>query len=76
MSPPIEPNAWPKLSLALGTSIVIGLYLLANVAYLAVMPVEEIRHSRLVAADVAQRLIGAPGLAGVLTDLNVALVGP
>ncbi|HEX9085542.1 MAG TPA: amino acid permease, partial [Gemmatimonadaceae bacterium] len=42
-----------------GTLIIIGLYLLANLAYLAVLPVEEIRHSKLVAADVADRLMGS-----------------
>src|SRR6267143_880393 len=49
-----------------GTLIIIALYLLANVAYLAVLPVEEIRHSKLVAADVAQRWMGAAGVAIVL----------
>src|SRR5207245_8595874 len=46
-----------------GTLIIIGLYLLANVAYLAVLPVEEIRHSKLVAADVADKLVGPVGVA-------------
>src|SRR5450759_785982 len=48
-----------------GTLIIIALYLLANVAYLAVLPVEEIRHSKLVAADVAYRLMGSAGVAFV-----------
>src|SRR4029079_6653563 len=33
------------LSLALGTFIVIGLYLLANVAYLATLPFDQIQHA-------------------------------
>ncbi len=33
------------LSLALGTGLVIALYLLANVAYLCVLPLEKIQHA-------------------------------
>ena len=54
-----------------GTAAVILIYLLANIAYLAVMPVDEIRHSRLVAAEVAQRLIGPVGV--VLVSVTVML---
>src|SRR6202521_540206 len=58
-----------------GTLIIIALYLLANVAYLAVLPVEEIRHSKLVAADVAQRLMGAAGVAFVSVAVMVSAFG-
>src|ERR1700674_5336959 len=51
--------------LIFGTSIIIALYLLLYVGYLAVLPVEEIRHSKLVAADVADKLVGAVGVAFV-----------
>ncbi len=44
-----------------GTLAVIAIYLLANIAYLAVLPIDQIRVSRLVAADVAQHVLGAPG---------------
>src|SRR5205823_9936792 len=47
------------------------IYLLANVAYLGVLTVEEIGQSKLVAADVAFRLIGQPGV--VLVSLTVML---
>ena len=43
-------------ALILGTLAVIVIYLLANLAYLAVFPVEQMRTSPLIAADVAQRL--------------------
>ncbi len=33
------------LSLALGTSLVIGIYLLANIAYLVTLPLEQIQHA-------------------------------
>ena len=58
-----------------GTLIIIGLYLLANLAYLAVLPVEEIRRSKLVAADVAERVMGAPGVAFVSVAVMVSTFG-
>ncbi|HEX3535019.1 MAG TPA: amino acid permease [Gemmatimonadaceae bacterium] len=61
--------------LIFGTLIIIALYLLANVAYLAVLPVEEIRHSKLVAADVAERLMGATGVAFVAAAVMVSTFG-
>ena len=39
------------------------------------MPVEEIRTSRLVAADVAQRLIGAPGVIFVAITVMLSTFG-
>lgn len=58
-----------------GTLIIIALYLLANLAYLAVLPVEEIRRSKLVAADVAERLMGTPGVAFVSVAVMVSTFG-
>jgi APA family basic amino acid/polyamine antiporter len=40
-----EPRRNVPLSLALGTGLVIGLYLLANVAYLCLLPIERIQHA-------------------------------
>lgn len=54
-----------------GTLAVIVIYSLANLAYLAVLPVDEIRTSKLVAADVAERVIGRPGV--VLVGVTVML---
>jgi APA family basic amino acid/polyamine antiporter len=62
-------------AIIIGTLAVIAIYLLANVAYLAVMPVDEIRHSRLVAADVAQRLMGAPGVIFVACTVMLSTFG-
>jgi basic amino acid/polyamine antiporter, APA family len=61
--------------LIIGTCGIIVIYLLANIAYLAVMPVEEIRHSRLVAADVAQRLAGTAGVAFVAVVVMISTFG-
>lgn len=59
-------------ALIIGTLLIIAIYLLANLAYLAVLPVGEIRQSPLVAADVAERVLGAPGVlfVGVLVMLS------
>ena len=70
-----DPRRVLPRAIIIGTVLVIAIYLLANVAYLAVMPVEEIRHSRLVAADVAQRLIGAPGVVLVATTVMLSTFG-
>src|SRR5437773_2873966 len=40
-----DPRRNLPLSLALGTGLVIGLYLLANLAYLCVLPLEKIQHA-------------------------------
>jgi len=70
-----DPRRVLPRAIIIGTLAVIAIYLLANVAYLAVMPVEEIRHSKLVAADVAQRLIGAPGVVFVATTVMLSTFG-
>ena len=58
-------------ALIYGTVAVVAIYLLANLAYLGVMNVDEMSQSKLVAADVAMRLIGQPGV--VLVSLTVML---
>ena len=70
-----DPRRTLPRAIIIGTVMVIAIYLLANVAYLAVMPVQEIRHSRLVAADVAQRLIGAPGVVFVAVTVMLSTFG-
>jgi amino acid transporter len=64
----------PKV-LIFGTLIIIALYLLANAAYLAVLPIEQIRQSKLVAADVAETLMGAPGVAFVSVAVMISTFG-
>jgi amino acid transporter len=58
-----------------GTLIIIGLYLLANSAYLAVLPIEQIRQSKLVAADVAETLMGTAGVAFVSVAVMISTFG-
>ena len=62
-----EPRRNIPLSLALGTSIVIGVYLLANLAYLVMLPLDAIQHAP------ADRVATA-GLESVFPGLGVALM--
>ena len=70
-----DPRKTLPRAIIIGTCAVIVIYLLANLAYLAVMPVEEIRTSKLVAADVAQRLMGAPGVIFVAITVMLSTFG-
>lgn len=54
-----------------GALAVLAIYLAANLAYIAVLPMEELRRSKLVAADVALRLVGEWGV--VVVGLTVVL---
>ena len=58
-----------------GTLAVLAIYLLANMAYLAVLPIGEITQSRLVAADVAQAVIGAGGVVFVSATVMISTFG-
>ena len=62
-------------ALITGALLVMAIYLLANMAYMAVLTVEEMRTSRLVAADVAERLIGRPGVIFVAATVMLSTFG-
>jgi len=68
-----DPRRNIPLSLALGTSIVIGLYLLANVAYLATLPFEQIQHAP--GDRVATATLNAifPGLGGTIMAIGIMI---
>ena len=70
-----EPRRNLPRAILIGTCAVIAIYLLANVAYLAVLPIEEMRHSKLVAADVAERLVGSPGVVFVAITVMLSTFG-
>lgn len=70
-----DPRRNMPRALILGALAIIVIYLLANVAYLAVMPVGKITQSKLVAADVAQRLIGAGGVVFVSATVMLSTFG-
>lgn len=58
-----------------GAVAVLLIYLLANMAYLAVLPASEIAKSKLVAADVAERVFGAAGLFFVSATVMLSTFG-
>jgi len=62
-------------ALITGTLAVITIYLLANLAYMAVLSVDEIVSSRLVAADAAQRLVGPVGVVFVSMTVMISTFG-
>jgi amino acid transporter len=58
-----------------GTLAVIAIYLAANLAYLAVFPIEQMRASKLIAADVARQLLGTGGVVFVGTVVVISTFG-
>jgi basic amino acid/polyamine antiporter, APA family len=68
-----DPRRNIPLSLALGTFIVIGLYLLANVAYLATLPFDQIQHAP--GDRVATATLNAvfPGLGATIMAIGIMI---
>jgi amino acid transporter len=62
-------------ALIYGTLGVVVIYLLANTAYLSVLSVAEMGQSKLVAADVAMRLIGQSGVVFVSLTVMLSTLG-
>jgi len=63
------------LALLLGTGAVVALYLSANLVYLHLIPIEQMKHSELVAADAARLLIGPAGVVAVSAAVAVSTFG-
>lgn len=70
-----NPQRTIPLSLTIGTIIIIAVYLLINIAYLYILPVEEMAKSTLVAADVARNVLGAAGGAFIAIAVMVSTFG-
>ncbi|HUF25651.1 MAG TPA: amino acid permease [Gemmatimonadaceae bacterium] len=70
-----EPRKNLPRALILGVLLVIGIYLLVNIAYLAVLGIEGMRGSPLVAAEVASQLIGPAGVIFVSLTVMVSTFG-
>ncbi len=62
-------------ALIIGTATVVVLYLAANVVYLYLIPMAEMRSAELVAADVAARIIGPVGVVLVSATIAVSTFG-
>ena len=62
-------------ALLIGTSIVVVLYLTANLVYLHLLPIQQMKHAELVAADVARLTIGTAGVVIVSAAIAVSTFG-
>lgn len=70
-----DPQRTLPRALFLGTGIVVVLYLSISVVYLHLIPIQEMKNAELVAADVAQLLIGAAGIVAVSAAVAVSTFG-
>jgi amino acid transporter len=62
-------------ALLLGTATVVVLYLGANLVYLFLIPIQQMKQAELVAADVAQLVIGPAGVVVVSAAIAVSTFG-
>jgi basic amino acid/polyamine antiporter, APA family len=62
-------------AIILGTLAIIAIYLLANVAYLYVNPIEKVQTSRLVAADTMAAMFGQVGVAFISVIVMISTFG-
>src|SRR5512144_1425375 len=68
-----DPRRNIPLSLALGTIIVIGLYLLANVAYLVTLPFDAVQHAPSDRVATATLDVVVPGAGAVIMALGIMI---
>ncbi len=67
-----EPEKILPRALLIGTATVVVLYLSANLVYLYLIPIEQMKHAELVAADVARLVIGPAGVVVVSAAIAVS----
>lgn len=70
-----DPNRNILLALGFGIAAVIGVYLLANLAYLRVLSIPEIAASTHVGADAAERVLGPVGGTLVSVIILLSIIG-
>ena len=70
-----EPQTILPRALLIGTATVVVLYLGANLVYLYLIPIEQMKHAELVAADVARLAIGPAGVVVVSAAIAVSTFG-
>lgn len=58
-------------ALLMGTLITMGVYILINIAYLYVLPIDEMKNSPLVATSAAEKIFGSTG--GVIIAISVII---
>ncbi len=70
-----NPDRNIPVALALGTAIVIAIYLLANLAYMRVLSIPEIAASLHVGADATERVLGTSGGSVVAVIILLSIIG-
>ena len=70
-----EPHRNIPRAIVVGFSIVLVLYLLLNVAYLAVLPFDEVTNARRIASDMMEKLVGSTGATFTSFIIFVSSVG-
>ena len=70
-----DPQRTLPRALVIGTSIVVVLYLGANLVYLYLIPIGQMQQAELVAADVASLLIGPAGIVAISAAVAVSTFG-
>ena len=70
-----QPQKTLPRALLIGTAIVVVLYLAANLVYLYLIPIQQMKSAELVAADVARLSIGAAGVVIVSAAIAVSTFG-
>lgn len=70
-----DPQRTLPRALFIGTGIVVVLYLSANLVYLYLIPIQQMKQAELVAADVALLLIGQAGIVAISAAVAVSTFG-
>lgn len=70
-----EPQKTLPRALLIGTGIVVVLYIAANLVYLYLIPIQQMKGAELVAADVARLVIGPAGVVIVSAAIAVSTFG-
>lgn len=70
-----DPERTMPRALLVGTLLIVVLYLFVNLAYLYVLPINEMAASKLVAADAARKIFGAAGAAVMSAIVMVSAFG-
>jgi amino acid transporter len=70
-----DPHRSLPRAIVLGVVIVIVIYLLANVSYLAVFPVSEMQSKQIIAADAMSKLVGGVGVTFIVGTVMFSTFG-
>ncbi|HEY3279199.1 MAG TPA: amino acid permease [Gemmatimonadales bacterium] len=70
-----DPQRTLPRALFIGTATIVVLYLAANLVYLYLIPIQEMKHAELVAADVARLVIGPAGVVIVSAAIAISTFG-